>query len=881
MKEWRFLLQKDGDRSWLPLESSDASLPEGRYRIVAQTGQAHADVNIRICHLATGEEPPKRRIQKRTNRTNQSGLIVVVPFTQLQAGIWEFACFLTDPMSDLLGDTLHHAVRLQVERVAIAADSAASTAPVVTPLATDEPTTAVSSERRDASSEPAIAMEPPDSALAMTPGDATPVADLEARSLADSSAAASPEEMDLPTHSVEIAQSLGISMDRLVAMTDQLSHQLVAEIFQEFNLVSAPESESSAAVDEASDSSSVVSSAPVNATNAEFVNSAEPEQESVAVAAADLTLVLAQSSCLARRGEALRVEGLVSVATAIAAQAEAAATTWIVQSDSTAPAAQAIFVQLELRDPQTSTVLHRDRLEFSTGALPWAFGFDYDLPEHLSTHLVLGEVTLGQTTQADPIPLMNALFTVTIDPESLVAEFHKINAVLADSAEIEELPEQVAQFSARLFKEKAKPKLDMAFLDITAPSESPNAPDFDPTPAPRRAIATSQILPPKLYEPEPETGNKRPLQLPTFRDKSQSLEGQISSALNALNQGGTATLEPGTEAAQRLEHSLDKATANVFALSEAELDRIVVADPIAPTPDQTLAASSGLGPDATLADAVAELKAAIVGEEPGEMAGDSAGLPPESEVRSPAPAPPLFEAMASPIQTAFQALHLQDRFLERLNSLATDSELSTLLKLMHPEVLVEQAVEQGHAVVTVDGVITSAPDAETMATNEVVVLEDDPIWQEWLRRAGSKTKRTEPEVRQPIENPLLLPEDQPVPVPQLEVLTSAIIAGKTLRVQVKLPYLRPKVYVKLWVNDRQTRTLLDGPRWLVDFFADGFGGMEATTQFTAPLGSLDVRLEAIAVEMQTQRESQKVGVDLTIEPAEIPDDLFDGIDLDF
>ncbi|MCY7390906.1 MAG: hypothetical protein LH647_05215, partial [Leptolyngbyaceae cyanobacterium CAN_BIN12] len=70
MEEWKFLVQKDGDRSWLPLDSPDVEILEGRYRIVARFAQNNTEVQIRICHLAIAEDPPKRRLQKRFSQTN-------------------------------------------------------------------------------------------------------------------------------------------------------------------------------------------------------------------------------------------------------------------------------------------------------------------------------------------------------------------------------------------------------------------------------------------------------------------------------------------------------------------------------------------------------------------------------------------------------------------------------------------------------------------------------------------------------------------------------------------------------------------------------------------------------------------------------------------
>jgi len=34
MQSWEFLLQKEGDRVWLPLESPDVEILEGRYRVI-------------------------------------------------------------------------------------------------------------------------------------------------------------------------------------------------------------------------------------------------------------------------------------------------------------------------------------------------------------------------------------------------------------------------------------------------------------------------------------------------------------------------------------------------------------------------------------------------------------------------------------------------------------------------------------------------------------------------------------------------------------------------------------------------------------------------------------------------------------------------------
>jgi hypothetical protein len=89
-------------------------------------------------------------------------------------------------------------------------------------------------------------------------------------------------------------------------------------------------------------------------------------------------------------------------------------------------------------------------------------------------------------------------------------------------------------------------------------------------------------------------------------------------------------------------------------------------------------------------------------------------------------------------------------------------------------------------------------------------------------------------------------------------------------VRVKLPADSAHLCVKLWIQDRQSRSLLDGPRWLVDLLPDGSGELEAMTQLIVPFGSVEIRFEAIAVDIHTQRESNKITVDCMVVPPDLP-----------
>lgn len=92
MEYWEFLLQQEGDSSWLPLDTSQMEILEGRYRIMAHCNQPDTPVQVHISQIATDQTPPKRRSLKRQGQTNENGLLVVLPFTRLSPGSWDIYC---------------------------------------------------------------------------------------------------------------------------------------------------------------------------------------------------------------------------------------------------------------------------------------------------------------------------------------------------------------------------------------------------------------------------------------------------------------------------------------------------------------------------------------------------------------------------------------------------------------------------------------------------------------------------------------------------------------------------------------------------------------------------------------------------------------------
>ncbi|MEG3903119.1 hypothetical protein QUB19_12595 [Microcoleus sp. B4-C5] len=238
---------------------------------------------------------------------------------------------------------------------------------------------------------------------------------------------------------------------------------------------------------------------------------------------------------------------------------------------------------------------------------------------------------------------------------------------------------------------------------------------------------------------------------------------------------------------------------------------------------------------------------------------------PELETTAPETAP-------APTKQAFQTLNVESRFWSRLSSLASNGESPDWLKATtlspNPTAAAnssdEIAVVEEESSPTQQQPETSETNSDPKSTSpearEFVVFDEPPQ----PKQVAQKTRTVATEDTPP--TPYVLPEDELVPMPILELPRPEIIAGQAVKVQVQLPELMPRIYVKVWVYDRQTYLILDGPRWITEFKANGLGNVRASVELEIPYGCMEVEFEAIAVEMQTQRESHKVSVHRQVLP---------------
>ncbi len=676
MKKLEFLLQKEGDRAWLPLETPDVEILEGRYRVVARIQHPNTDIEIRVTYTCFDQVPPVRQIQSRSARTNQEGLVVIIPYTRLKPGMWELSC-LPDAKSKQ-AKTWQYGVQLQV-----------------LPAESETPAPLEPADSAEASAEPDRAVE------------------------SDSTAAA------------EIAP--------------------------------APEPQ------------------PTKIYQLPSPQTPQPKSQS------KLQLVLDRETFVAQVGRPLIISGQIDFP----------------QTPSPSPESQAeefkkligsAQLHVYLRDPQTSELLAQIQQPLPEQTPPCIFACVTYIPAECKSRLILGEAVLNSAGTS----LATQVFTIT-------ARLERLLEVIEDNF-TEQKHSRDTYPTAPKQVQKAP---NLSFLKLVEkPSET-----LSPTSAP-----TNEPLPPKLSTRQTPAAADR-LELPAFGRKLP--EGSRSQLLS--------------EIANSPQNPAVKTPASSIELPTESQPK----NPRSPSQIQF--------------------------SEPPNSAQNTESAPADPQLEN-SPQP---ETRPSATKQAFQTLKVETRFWSRLSALASTRESPEWLKetALPPSQkpvgggatsLVRDSSSQVQQSTETSGLIAETPPV-TSESREFVVF-DEPAPPKKVAAAAS------PEVEETPLSPYVLPEDDAVPMPVLNLPRGEIVAGQLVKVTVRLPELMPRIYVKIWVYDRQTYMILDGPRWISEFASSGLGNVEATAELQIPYGCLEVEFEAIAVEMQTQRESHKVTVHRQISP---------------
>jgi len=687
MASWEFLLQKEGDNSWLTLESPDVEILEGRYRMVARSGYTNTSIDVKIIYQDFDAVPPVQQVQTRTLTTNAEGLMVVMPYTSLKPGNWQFSC-APQLTSGLLATVGKKTIQLRVL-----------------------PSEAEEFEQFFGDTEP-------------------PTANINS---------AAPQAVDSPT--------------------EQYSNVVQ---FPTSGLYIVPEPPTPAVPDTSQPSPQAL--------------------DAVEKLLNTLHIVLEQDSFVGRLGEGLIVSGRVELPTATSGQPSA----------STYPILTDGQLQWSLRDPQSSEPLFEVNQTLPSSDFPLAFSGVVYIPFECKTRLILGEVIFSH----DGVAVTTQSFSVVTQVEHLLEAIDQGFSPELDQDDFPDLS-----------------NLDLGVLELPDLTDTTNRAEVLTT-------ETTTVLPPKLNNSSWESRSATSLDLPIFGSSST-----------------TGEVKPAPKPDQSFVSSEDQDSSTVVNSWESNYTDI----------------STSISP-------------LLVGES-SELIPATDGIEKIDPITKPKSDPE--------VQEAFQALDLNNRFWSRLNALAGDQEWSQWVKRAHVNPLPEIPFNAATNIVKRSDQTSSdtapLPSPEVIHAQEEleeIVVDDEPLESPgafFPRRKNIKEIKPEtPAANQPIS--YVLPEDQQVPDPQIEVLSTEIIAGRLVKLRVRLPDGLPRIYVKVWLFDRQTRTVVDGPRWLTEFSPNGFDQIETTVDLEIPYSSLEVLFEAIAVEMQTQRESNKITIEGSVNP---------------
>ncbi|MDY6783468.1 MAG: hypothetical protein SW833_13160 [Cyanobacteriota bacterium] len=570
-----------------------------------------------------------------------------------------------------------------------------------------------------------------------------------------------------------------------------------------------------------------------------------------------------------------------------------------------------------LRDPQTSTpreegqenervqTLFNSQDPTGGTTLPKIFGYRLEVPQEYRTPLILGEVVLEIVLGSEIPPcqseniIARSPFTIAAAVEELLeAAFGSQQSTDGNLPSLPQLREV----------EPEPPTLKTDLLDLANQPHHPSS----------ASPASRQVLPPKLSPPAAQKA-ARSLKLPKFPGSQETQPSEGEGENEPFAGIEEATELPGDEF---LQTEIAAPEAEVGTFQETSVEEASpssqIADDTFPSPElEDLWAE----PDEGQGAEVETFQEAAVREAEEETS--------VQEIEEEPPAEP------SELDRAFQSLHLEDRFWSRMNSLVEDAPLFAAEQPPdeednpHLEEGESQpSDEEGETFETIpaaaqtsavdvpienlfaDGAPVEEPlfvepapassasssyvaaaaqplEESDWTANEIVVDEEEetalnepprdssglpypptleqnrrPVLPEVAREPGNRLAKSRSQ------------SDEPIPTPILEVAEGELVAGEAAFVRVKLPGDSDSVYVKLWVVDCQTRSLLDGPRALLDLSVNGEGELEAMTQMSVPLGSLEIRFEAIAIAIDTQQESRKASLSRAVIPPNLPNTLY-------
>lgn len=915
MEHWQFLIQRQGDRAWHTLESPKVEILEGRYRVLARSNLPNTDVEVRVTHSSTQEVPPKRRVQKRSRRTNSEGLMAVIPYTYFKPGIWELQCS-GDLMSDIFGKSWQYNAYLRV---------------------------------------------------------LPQHADGELGISADGNGVELDLANDLDTSDSNLVFATSVETTATLEVTVTNSSEIVTAVPSTSTTTEAPVDD----LDEEAIIDQPVSPVWVNGETAEQIlqnlidlalPTSEPllDEEMLAEPTATQTLPplllnLDQAAYVALWGQDLTINGRVEL------QQKA-------DSEVEIPYLESLYsleLKISLRSPLESEILNQVKQPLPNEVLPFSIKSSIYIPAECESKLILADISLyGALTDVGEVTLLaSQSFTITADFSELLAitvaaapttrapNLVEATSELAEPSVGIDLsllnlvkavkPDQSLAINAtgnKFLPPEIKPRSRKKSLDSHRALDLPNMPPLPPV----KTSATALLAESSTAElPKQEEGlenaetlaaidmdqlvikNRRlPMIASTFpylkpltesTGDSEAVSNfqppENSKALNVTLGGYDHTNELLTSNQQFQNESFaEVAVSRRSRLIDAYIAEVAT-PPIPEIIDEFAEPTATPSIPELIDEPAAQTATPPIPEVIDEFATPTATPPipeliDESATPTATPPPPKLTVEGNPYSSPLITKWLQNQGFSLPEPIQVqDQDYDTDLVEHQTRVSLnpESPSVELNLPLNLDADMEIPADWLAIAQQELEtaenlskeystpsLLEPPPPPPRYpkipLPRSGEEIVVDDVYIEPVVEAPESVPEEEevpvapepsrllrmsgaivePLPTPKLHIPEGELIAGTSVRVRVELPQVASEVVVKLWIEDCQTRWLMDGPHLLKDLRSNSLGALEVTTQLHIPFGCLEMRVEAIALDPQTQHESHKVTITRTVIPPDLP-----------
>ena len=860
MEHWQFLIQKQGDRSWHPL-SSNTQILEGSYRVVARFNHANTDVEVRVTSTST-EVPPKRRVNRRSRRTNSEGLMAVIPFTYLKPGNWDLQCS-GDLMSDFLGKSWQYGVQLQVLS-SVAENLEEFNPPQTLPVEENQEVSLVSNETsviQESAIAQALTCQFP--SVEHKKQEEMP----EAPELGSQSPSKRPPAPPLPDflplvkpEIITPENSIDITREKETVLQEA---SIGGEIITTQSLVDSETSEQLSVIDEPvtpvwvkGDSAEQILHNLIELalpTSEPLLEDEPPDEDSVAtVAEPPLLMTLDEEIYFTRWGENISINGHVRIKENTRIE---------LGEISDGESVLGTEVRISMRSPEESQIFSEVRQGLSEKLLPFSFSYLLEIPKNCSSKLILADISLyGAFEHIGEVRLLaSESFTITADVTELLAISTAKKSLTEESNYALLAPVSIPQ---------APVSLDLELFNLVKTAKQPQALLLKASP--------TKSLPPHL---EPRRRKKsvssRSPQLPSFNGGQT---GAITVISEAIENEETTLFGSSFPYLRRLK-ALPERTESVEINQPNAFHFQAIEEHLEATESKTEQEQPINTIEAHYED-VSELISQDIQHEDDSFA--QLVVPRSAELivaNSPQLSPLIQKWMQSQGYTLPETIDVQYQDYTHLtgNEIDIDIDEEITIKTISEKTPSLSPLPPPPPPLKLPSRLQLPPPPppppyikppSPWLAKEIVVDDPDIAIHEL-------SVEEEPVLDVPVPVSMTAQLMEPLPIPQLYVQEGELVSGKSLRVRIELPAVSPQIAVKLWVHDYQTRWLLDGPHWLTDLRTKRTGGREVTTQLQIPFGCLSIRIEAIAVDMATQQESHKVTIVRSVIPEDLPILLID------